>query len=143
MHDVKMDMRYVPFLHIWSPYLTPVEMAQGSMDAPTESPQRSPVSPSGVRAIRPEWQGWNFPSLGASAGDDEIVIEELPAIGEYEQLILPADEEWLYEVLDRILHGHHIDAFSIPRSSPSLIRLLYNRTIAFLGPARCPKGKKG
>ena len=55
--------------------------------------------------MRPEWTGWQLPSwanaLGTGDADEhegETEVEELPAIGENEPLLLPEDQdggEWL------------------------------------------------
>lgn len=78
-----------------------------------EEHQRRTWSPWGLRSMRPDWHGWHLPTfssdrtpifaarlgLGVREHEEDEVLdfEELPAIEENQPLILPADEEWLYE----------------------------------------------
>mmetsp|Transcript_14269 Transcript_14269/g.20726 ORF Transcript_14269/g.20726 Transcript_14269/m.20726 type:complete len:656 (-) Transcript_14269:223-2190(-) len=113
-------------------------------------PEFSPTG--GVRSVRPEWQGWHLPSFTApspSGGrmrdtiddgeDDTPEFEEMPAIEEHEQLLLPADDDWLYEENE----GLSSTVGSLPERKEGVLTLWTLVGIMYFASSGGPEGTEG
>jgi len=100
----------------------------------------APRSPSGLHAVRPEWTGWQLPSF-ANDDEAETEVEELPAIGENEPLLLPEDQddrEWLLPEEDALS-----SAASQPEQKEGLLTFWSLVGIMYFASSGGPEGTEG
>ena len=98
--------------------------------------------------MRPEWTGWQLPSwanaLGTGDADEhegETEVEELPAIGENEPLLLPEDQdggEWLLPEEDALS-----SAASQPEPKEGLLTFWSLVGIMYFASSGGPEGTEG
>ena len=101
-----------------------------------------------MQAVRPEWSGWQLPSwanaIGSFEHDDnegETEVEELPAIGENEPLLLPEDQdggEWLLPEEDALS-----SATSLPDQKGGLLTFWSLVGIMYFASSGGPEGTEG